>query len=154
MSSINKNEIRLLLANSVDLAQDLEAQIATLQSQLLALRERIKVYDELISGTTPVLPPRSFTKIVDTRRGQRSTKTEMITEENLSALCWTKCPMQPRELLVLAQRELGESFEAHHLRAVLRKYKDIFAPSPEQHGLWMTLAPVSLAAVQSKDWTW
>jgi len=60
-------------------------------------------------------------------------------------------PMQPRELLSLAQRELGESFEAHHLRAVLRKYTDIFAPSPQQHGLWMTVSPVSLAAVQSPD---
>ena len=112
----------------MEMARELEARITTLQTQLLALNERIKVYDELISGSPPMMlsigdePPRSIEK----KRGQRSTKSEMNhRREVVRELLNKNGPMQPRELLLLAQREIGESFEAHHLRAVLRKYKDI-----------------------------
>ena len=154
MSSINKNEIIALRSNSIEMANELESKINTLQGQLLALKERIKVYDELISGSPPMIlgAGENAQPVLEKQRGQRSTKSEMNRRrEVVRELLSEKGPMQPRELLSMVQEELGSHFEAHHLRAVLRKYTDIFTPHPDFHGLWMTIAPAPLTAVHSVD---
>ena len=55
MADINLHEIRSLREESSRKVQEITAKIQELESQLVAFKERVKVYDELLGVVVPSL---------------------------------------------------------------------------------------------------
>ena len=70
------------------------------------------------------------------KRAARATKAEMSHRKKVVALILKdKGDLTPKDLNPMVDEALGKPLEAHHLRAVLRRFDDIFETKKE-HGLW------------------
>ena len=70
------------------------------------------------------------------KRAARATKAEMSHRKKIVALILRdKGDLTPKDLNPLVDEALGKPLEPHHLRAVLRRFSDIFETKKE-HGLW------------------
>lgn len=70
------------------------------------------------------------------KRAARATKAEMSQRKKVVALILKdKGDLTPKDLNPMVDEALGKPLEAHHLRAVLRRFDDIFETKKE-HGLW------------------
>jgi len=139
MADINFHEIRSLRDESARKVQEITEKIQELESQLVAFKERVKVYDELIGGVLPSLSSidgyDEGSSDIPKKRAPRSTKVEMTKRRKIiGEILFNKGEMQPKELLPLVEAKLDYSLEAHHLRAVLRRFTDIFMPCADRHG--------------------
>ena len=70
------------------------------------------------------------------KRAARATKAEMVLRKKVVAgVLKEKGDMTPKDLNPIVDTVLGKPLEPHHLRAVLRRFSDIFETKKE-HGLW------------------
>jgi hypothetical protein len=70
------------------------------------------------------------------KRAARATKAEMsLRKKVVAGVLKEKGDMTPKDLNPLVDSILGKPLESHHLRAVLRRFSDIFETKKE-HGLW------------------
>ena len=70
------------------------------------------------------------------KRAARATKVEMSHRKKVVALILKdKGDLTPKDLNPMVDDSLGKPLESHHLRAVLRRFSDIFETKKE-HGLW------------------
>ena len=138
MSGINLDEIRNLQQMATEKHRALQQQIQNLQHDLLAVEERIKVYDELLHHDEQKVAQQVLPEDTNERkRAPRSTKAEMTKRRQVVGKLLSQYgEMQPKELLPLVSEKLGYDMEAHHLRAVLRRFTDTFASSVHRHGYW------------------
>jgi uncharacterized small protein (DUF1192 family) len=148
MSFIDPGPVRVMRAQEEAEAEKLRAEIARL-SELLSVREaRIAVLDEVLSRCKvevvrpPPPPPQlepelEVVSVLELESRQRTTASGMAERrEAVVAMFKKHGDMTPRDLLPLVNDELGEELVAHQLRAVLRKFKDLFESRPDQHGIW------------------
>ena len=153
MADINISEILSLREQSAEKVAELTAQIQHLEEKLVAFKERVKVYDELLNGsnlsidraTDEVVENSSTTK----KRAPRSTKIEMERRrKTIGEILFKQGDMQPKELLQEVSEKLGYQLESHHLRSAARiaatvyllthQHHTCFLPSPDlahQHGV-------------------
>ena len=146
MSDININEIRNLREFSAKKVVEITEQIQSLEAQLVAFKERVKVYDELLNGIVPALDKSTISKVETSlsskKRAPRSTKIEMDRRRKIiGKILFKQGDMQPKDLLSMVSEELDYTLESHHLRAVLRRFTDVFMPCVDRHGYW-GLTPV------------
>lgn len=129
---------------SVQLREEIEQK----KEQVIALEERVKVYNEFLKGDVPAdlsadtsaenSSEDSHKKI----RAPRSTKAEMQKRKTvLKKIFALHGFMQPKEILAEIPERLGYAIEQHHLRAVLKRFPEIFTQDPERHGFWGLLNP-------------
>jgi len=142
MSGINLDEIRNLQQIATEKHHSLQLQIKTLQHELLALEERIKVYDELLHHDEKLADKVQTSEPEnEKKRAPRSTKAEMTKRRQVvGELLYENGELQPKELLPLVSQKLGYEMEAHHLRAVLRRFTETFTSSLHRHGYWCLTA--------------
>ena len=70
------------------------------------------------------------------KRAARATKAEMSHRKKTVALILKdKGDLTPKDLNPMVDEALGKPLESHHLRAVLRRFSDIFETKKE-HGIW------------------
>lgn len=141
MSDINIDEIRLLREQSAKKVVEIAAQIQQLEEKLVAFKERVKVYDELLNGTNlsidRAIVVDEGTTTEAKKRAPRSTKIEMDRRrKTIGQILFKQGDMQPKELLQEVSEKLGYTLESHHLRAVLRRFTDVFMPCTDRHGYW------------------
>jgi hypothetical protein len=149
MSDINLKKIREMREKFHQEANSIKVQIQLLQTQLIQCKERVRVYEELLVGemTSPgdmtVGTPDPFQNGHASKRSSlfvsrstRTTKAEMTRRKNiLVSILQEQGSMQPRDLLPLASEAIGTEVESHHLRAILRRFDEIFE-AKEEHGVW------------------
>ena len=148
MSSIDRNTILKKRDESQKKCEELRQKIKEMQAGVIALEERIKVYNEFLKGdfstglsidsdigmSTGTNPKKS--------RAPRSTKAEMQKRKSvLEQIFLIHGYMQPKEILAELPEHLGYAIEQHHLRAVLKRFPETFAQDPERHGFWGLLNP-------------
>ena len=121
------------------MAEEIRIQIQALEGRLIEQQARIGVYDELlasVSSTPARIPSGLPSRSVQKERGPRTTKAEMARRKKaVSDIFAEHGDLQPKVLLPLVQKALGYPLEAHHLRAVLRRFSGTFSQRAE-HGLW------------------
>ena len=152
MSFIDPKPVRVMRAQEEAEAETLRVEIARL-SELLSVREaRIAVLDEVLSrcqvAVLPEVPPVSETEsgpvpdpILELELRQRTTASGMAERRDaVVAVFENHGDMTPRKLLPLVNGVLGEELVAHQLRAVLRKFKQLFESRQDQHGIWGLIA--------------
>ena len=141
MSDINIREIRNLREESAKKVVEITDKIQSLEAQLVAFKERVKVYDELLNGVIPTLDEATESKVEtplsSKKRAPRSTKLEMDRRRKvIGKILFKQGDMQPKDLLSMVSEELDYTLESHHLRAVLRRFTDVFMPCVDRHGYW------------------
>ena len=140
MSSFNPDHIRELRDLADKKCKELRVNIREMQTELIALEERVKVYDELLNDKAPLFEATEATEVSTESkkiRAPRSTKAEMLKRKDaLIALFKEEGFSQPKEIMRLLPKKLGYPLEQHHLRAVLRRFPEIFIQDPERHGYW------------------
>ena len=140
MSSFNPDHIRELRDLADKKCKELRVNIREMQTELIALEERVKVYDELLNDKAPLFEVTETTEVSTESkkiRAPRSTKAEMLKRKDaLIALFKEEGFSQPKEIMRLLPKKLGYPLEQHHLRAVLRRFPEIFIQDPERHGYW------------------
>ena len=142
MSEIEKEQIRIRRDTDAAEAVRLREEIKQLQEKLLICEARVNVYNELLESdnqyTGTIASIHNGVEVETPRkRAARTTKAEMLRRKKLVALIFLKeGDMTPKDLLPLVQEELDLEMEAHHLRAILRRFEDTFVKRPEKHGIW------------------
>ena len=143
MAEIDLEVIRFKRAEASKVAEEIRSQIQALEGRLIEQQARIGVYDELLASVSsaPVRTPSGLpSRPVQKERGPRTTKAEMARRKKAVAAIFAEHgDLQPKVLLPFVQETLGYPLEAHHLRAVLRRFSGTFSQRAE-HGLW-GLAP-------------
>mgnify|MGYP005667209267 CR=1 FL=1 len=160
MAEIDLEIIRFKREEAFRESEEIRAQIQSLQERLIEKQARIGVYDELLGGTAHSssvrsLPSRPKTpsslRPVKRERGPRTTKAEMVHRKQVVAGVFAEHgDLQPKHLLPLVQDALGHPLEAHHLRAVLRRYSEVFQQRAE-HGLWGLVRDPEAAYPSGRD---
>jgi len=146
-SFIDPEPVRVMRAQEEAEAETLRAEIARLSEQLSVREARIAVLDEVLSrcAVTPPPLPTPAPAVIDPVEPtllelevrQRTTASGMAERrKTVVAIFEEHGDMTPRDLLPLVNAELGEELVAHQLRAVLRKFKDLFESRKDQHGIW------------------
>ena len=105
MSDINILEIRNLRDESAKKVVDITEKIQSLEAQLVAFKERVKVYDELLNGITPTLDDAIESKVeaplLSKKRAPRSTKLEMDRRRKvIGKILFKQGDMQPKDLVL------------------------------------------------------
>ena len=140
MSSFNPEHIKELRELADKKCKELRVNIREMQTELIALEERVKVYDELLNDKAPLFESTESTAVVTESkkmRAPRSTKAEMLKRKNaLIELFKEEGFSQPKDIMRLLPKKLGYPLEQHHLRAVLRRFPEIFTQDPDRHGYW------------------
>ena len=144
MSSFNPEHIKELRDLADKKSKELRVNIREMQTELIALEERVKVYDELLNDKTPLFESGELAEDateIKKMRAPRSTKAEMEKRKNaLIELFKEEGFSQPKEIMRLLPKKLGYPLEQHHLRAVLRRFPEIFTQDSERHGYWGLIA--------------
>lgn len=147
MSFIDPEPVRVMRAQEEAEAETLRAEIARLSEQLSVREARIAVLDEVLSRCSVTPPPQPSPSLIvpapvelsvlDLEVRQRTTASGMAERRKTVVAIFEKHgDMTPRDLLPMVNAELGEELVAHQLRAVLRKFKDLFESRKDQHGIW------------------
>lgn len=141
MSTINHNKI----LKKRDAAQlkcvELRQKIKEMEEQVIALEERVKVYNEFLKGDmgdVDVSSEESSEEVeVKKTRAPRSTKAEMERRKQALIEIFTEHGyLQPKDLHSFMADKMGYVLEQHHLRAVLKRFPDTFVQDPKRHGYW------------------
>ena len=148
MSDINLEQIKNMRAQFRKEAESIRSQINVLQTQLIQCEERVQVYDELLKGQVP--SPEQLTMqgqgrfhtdddgLMATKKSRtaRTTKAEMQRRRNvLVSIFKEHGSMKPSDLLPLVSEAVGTEVEPHQLRAILRRFDQVFEGKAE-HGMW------------------
>ena len=144
---IDPEPVRVMRAQEEAAAETLRAEIDRLTGHLSVREARISVLDEVLSRCAvipPLVPAPSPAvlaptelSVIDLDVRQRTTASGMAErQKTVVAIFERHGDMTPRDLLPLVNDELGEELVAHQLRAVLRKFKDLFESRQDQHGIW------------------
>jgi len=152
MSSYDPEKIRKLRDEAHQKSILLQEEIEEKKAQVIALEERVKVYNEFLKGELPATKGMDTTQNGTTEgssedsekksRAPRSTKAEMAKRKDvLVGIFSLHGFMQPKEILALIPEKLGYALEQHHLRAVLRRFPEIFMQDPDRHGFWGLINP-------------
>ena len=141
MSIIDHNKILKKRDAAQQKSQELRQKIKEMEEQVIALEERVKVYNEFLKGDMGDVDVSSDDSSEETEvkktRAPRSTKAEMERRKNALIEIFTEHGfLQPKELHTLAADKMGYVLEQHHLRAVLKRFPDIFIQDPKRHGYW------------------
>ena len=148
MSSYDLKTIRMLRDEAQKKSDELRHEIEKRKEQIIALEERVKVYNEFLKGDFPT--GLSIDSDIEMSSGSdpkksrapRSTKAEMQKRKAvLEQIFSIHGYMQPKEILAELPEHLGYAIEQHHLRAVLKRFPEAFAQDPERHGFWGLLNP-------------
>jgi len=149
MSGYDLETIRKLRDEAQKKSVDLRVEIEEKKAQVIALEERVKVYNEFLKGDLPTeisietSTERSSEETTKKNRAPRSTKAEMQKRKNvLEQIFSLHGFMQPKEILAEIPARLGYSLEQHHLRAVLKRFPETFTQDSERHGYWGLLNPL------------
>ena len=146
MSSYNPEEIRKLRDEAQNKSAELRADIAEKKALIIALDERVKVYNEFLKGDLSSRSERGTDQLSEEsekkNRAPRSTKAEMAKRKDILIHIFSIHGfMQPKEILSEIPSQLGYELEQHHLRAVLKRFPEVFTQDPERHGYWGLLHP-------------
>jgi hypothetical protein len=146
MSSYDPEQIRKLRDEAQSKSVELQEEIEKKKEQVIALEERVKVYNEFLKGDLPTgaehVVEQSSEDSEKKNRAPRSTKAEMAKRKDiLIHIFSTHGFMQPKEILTEIPAQLGYELEQHHLRAVLKRFPEVFTQDPERHGYWGLLNP-------------
>jgi hypothetical protein len=146
MSSYDPKEIRKLRDEAQSKSAELQEEIANKRALIIALDERVKVYNEFLKGELSARSERGMEHSSEDSekkyRAPRSTKAEMAKRKDiLIHIFATHGFMQPKEILAEIPSQLGYELEQHHLRAVLKRFPEVFTQDPERHGYWGLLHP-------------
>ena len=148
MSDINLEQIKNMRSQFRKEAESIRNQINTLQTQLIQCEERVQVYDELLKGQ--VISPEQLSVQGHSRfstdddglgpikksRTARTTKAEMQRRRNVLVSIFKEYgSMKPSDLLPLVSEAVGTEVEPHQLRAILRRFDEVFEGKAE-HGMW------------------
>ena len=148
MSVYDLDTIRKLRDEAQKKSVELREEIEQKKEQVIALEERVKVYNEFLKGDVPAdlsTDTSAETSSEDSQkkiRAPRSTKAEMQKRKTvLEQIFALHGFMQPKEILAEIPARLGYAIEQHHLRAVLKRFPETFTQDPERHGFWGLLNP-------------
>ena len=152
MSSYDPEKIRKLRDEAQQKSTALREEIEEKKAQVIALEERVKVYNEFLKGELPATTGSEGTtgRLADASsedsekksRAPRSTKAEMAKRKDVLVEIFSlQGFMQPKDILALVPEKLGYVIEQHHLRAVLRRYPEVFVQDSERHGFWGLVNP-------------
>ena len=140
MSSIDHNTILKKRDEAQKKCEELQQKIVEMQASVIALEERIKVYNEFLKGEmSGIEVSEDSSEEIDNKksRAPRSTKAEMERRKiALQEIFTEKGYLQPKEILGYLPEKLGYVIEQHHLRAVLKRFPNLFVQDPERHGFW------------------
>ena len=141
MPIYNYDKIRKLRDQTKEKCQELHKEIEERKTKLIALNERVKVYNEFLKEDSLSYNRSSLdnSKVDPEKknRAPRSTKAEMSKRKSaLVDLFQAYGFMQPKEILSKLPNKLGYVLEQHHLRAVLKRFPKVFIQDPERHGFW------------------
>lgn len=167
MSNINFEQIKIMREQFRREADSLKQQIQQLQTQLIQCEERVQVYNELLKGevSTPEQLAVQVTQLADDNysdglsepkksRTSRTTKAEMHRRRDiLISIFQQNGSLKPSDLLPLVTEAIGVEVEPHQLRAILRRFANIFEGKAE-HGVWgltAEAANIQLADSNSED---
>ena len=160
MNEISPLNISKLLEKERHKGKKLEKELENIKEQLSLCKGAILAYEQLLSGTTSndsnldeediiINSPAPSEDMPDSstrdtpskprgkkKRAARATKAEMEHRKKVVVRILKKRgDMTPKDLNPLVDEVLGKPLEAHHLRAVLRRFTKIFE-AKEEHGLW------------------
>ena len=144
MSNYDSESIRKLRDEAQKKSIELQAEIEEKKAQFIALQERVKVYNEFLKGDLVVGSESSVSSVEASsedsdkkNRAPRSTKAEMSKRKDVLVKIFSVHGfMQPKDILAELPAQLGYEIEQHHLRAVLKRYPELFMQDPERHGYW------------------
>ena len=120
MSSYDPEKIRKLRDEAQQKSTALQEEIEEKKAQVIALEERVKVYNEFLKGELPsTMSPESPTSRMSEAssedsekksRAPRSTKAEMAKRKDVLVEIFSlQGFMQPKEILALVPEKLGYS---------------------------------------------
>ena len=149
MSELNMLDIQKLLEKERYQLEQIKNEIQEKQEELLRCQGKILAYQELLKnshgdlsfglsgGLSDVFGNKSIgLKEKRKNRAPRTTKREMERRRQMVARVFTlQGDLSAKELQPLVEDLLGYEMEAHHLRAVLRKFSDDFIQR-DDHGIW------------------
>ena len=160
MNEISPLDISKLLEKERQKEVQLEKSLEEIKEKLSLCKGAILAYEHLLQGTPSNgtrfdkedknnlsmgtfdnISNSSNTKATNTSQGKkkraaRATKAEMEHRKKVVVrILHKKGDMTPKDLNPIVDESLGKPLEAHHLRAVLRRFTDIFE-TKEEHGLW------------------
>lgn len=132
MLMIDPEPVRLMRATEEREAVKLRGQIKRLRKQLSSHQQRIAILDDVLQCCQPA----------DDRQGgsgspRRASSSTMVGRcRAVITVLDIHGDMTPRKLLPLVCDEFGEALLPHQLRAVLRKYTNVFERREGRHGMW------------------
>jgi len=132
MLVIDPEPVRLMRATEQREAAKIKGQIKRLRKQLSNRQERIAILDDVLQCCHQA-DPRTLTVMSSNRA---SSATMVARCRAVISVLDTHGDMSPRDLLPKVGDELEAPLLPHQLRAVLRKYSNVFERRVGRHGVW------------------